>query len=985
MGKNTEEIIGNLELDIDGPGLKAEITITKSSEGAGWTADKIVSLLSEKGVKEGIKRRDISDALGVFGKKKDRTLSFTAAEGLPPEQPVAEKAEFEKLDVPEAMKEEAEQILSSAPPPDIRKEIIDKVKKEKVVTKKPKLPFMAAKKEKVTVTEKVSRFEKVYIDPTVEWTGYAEEGQKIAELSPYQPGIPGRSIFSESVPAVTLPDPYFYAGQGVGRKRNELFAEYTGFIRKGSNWVDMLAFRSHDWQLELSKDKATCLLTFNPGDPQASRPDITEIHLRAEELEFPSDRLLPDARIQEIIDSAVSENKALESVPISGDQDASIEIAVSDDKLKGTLSIRKGTGRGKTLVLKEIGSAIKQSGFKNMDLEKVKKDIMEFYESPRLEMKDYVLVEGKAPTKGPPRQAEFSVRFIPGKEVERIKEYITEHPESMEGITSASAYPLNEVEEMGLVQEEQRVIAISPVVKGENGVDVYGNTAEGIPGEEPQLQIFENLDKKENVVISKINGILDRTAKDEAVYLRVRPHRDAEISVTLSEDRMCAFLSITPAEGSGKKPTMRALEEELKRRKVERGLNDDVVKEALEKARAGGEINNLLIAEGQSPKNTQDAQMKLLVHIASGSDVVIRSDGSADYKSHDKITTVPANTKIAQIIPPQDTPEDGWDVCGKTIDSKVIKAFDIEIGKNIKQEEQEDGVTVLLSEISGQLIYDNKHIHIEPAHFVKGDINLDSGNIKFPGSVSVSGSVGSGFYVLSGGEIRIGEGVEAALLSAEEGIYIKQGVKGGGKAVLRAKKDVAAQFIEQATVLAVEDVRIKNSCVRSNVKTNGKLLLTGDRGTILGGKIRARHGVEATNLGSERGAETFISFGQNYLIADQIELEQNNIDKIKKRTAQLDMEMRKTEKIKGLDQLEKLRKEKVKLLKVMEKRGLRLFTLKERFEEHFSSEIKIKGTVYPGVKIESHGRIHEFKSEKKAISVSFNPSTGHIEETPLEK
>jgi uncharacterized protein (DUF342 family) len=98
----------------------------------------------------------------------------------------------------------------------------------------------------------------------------------------------------------------------------------------------------------------------------------------------------------------------------------------------------------------------------------------------------------------------------------------------------------------------------------------------------------------------------------------------------------------------------------------------------------------------------------------------------------------------------------------------------IEFGKNIRKEES--GMTVkLIAAKSGELFYDGRLIDVSETHTVQGNIDLKAGNIKFPGTVKVSGSVLAGFYVFSGGDIVIMEGIEASLLSAQGSIFIGQG------------------------------------------------------------------------------------------------------------------------------------------------------------------------------------------------------------------
>ncbi len=190
-------------------------------------------------------------------------------------------------------------------------------------------------------------------------------------------------------------------------------------------------------------------------------------------------------------------------------------------------------------------------------------------------------------------------------------------------------------------------------------------------------------------------------------------------------------------------------------------------------------------------------------------------------------------------------------------------------------------------------------------------------------------------------------------------------------------------FAENARLLAVKDVFMKNFCLRSVVKCNGRMNLVSDKGHFIGGSARARYGLDVMNLGSEKGIKTGVFFGQDYLIADQIEIEEREIEKVKEKLLSFDIFILKMEKQGDRERLEKARKEKLKLLKYLEKRSLRLFTLREKFEEHFPSEIRVRGYVYPGVVIESHGRTYEPKTAKKGVKIVFNQQTGQIEDIPL--
>jgi uncharacterized protein (DUF342 family) len=378
---------------------------------------------------------------------------------------------------------------------------------------------------------------------------------------------------------------------------------------------------------------------------------------------------------------------------------------------------------------------------------------------------------------------------------------------------------------------------------------------------------------------------------------------------------------------------------------------------------------------------------KLIFHIerASGSRVTITGDGRANYKKQDRITYVQKGALLAEILPPAAT-KDGWDVTGKEITARGSTPVNLEAGRNIKKEESSGGSVRFIAEEAGELIQNGDVLEVLNVHTIEGSVNLKTGNVKFSGSVLIKGSVLSGFTVVSGESILVQETVQGSLLSAADAISVLQGVKGGDKAILRAKKNINVNFAEQANLLCSGDIRIQNSSLRCKIKCNSRLTMESDKGHIIGGFVQVRKGLEARNIGSARGIPTHIFFGQDYLVRDQIELEEKATEKLKNEISKIDSDMKQLERSAFVDKdrQKKLRKEKLHPLQVMEKRSHRLFNLREKFEQHFPSEITVKGTIFPGAVLESHGRTHEILNPQKEVVFFFNPKTGKIEEKPLK-
>jgi uncharacterized protein (DUF342 family) len=213
-------------------------------------------------------------------------------------------------------------------------------------------------------------------------------------------------------------------------------------------------------------------------------------------------------------------------------------------------------------------------------------------------------------------------------------------------------------------------------------------------------------------------------------------------------------------------------------------------------------------------------------------------------------------------------------------------------------------------------------------------------------------------------------------------VVIAQGINGGGRGIVRARNSIEAAFAECATLLAVEDIKLRDRCAGCVVKTNGRLIITGESGKLAGGVCKSRGGVSAGELGANEAKRTEISFGQDYLIKDQIEAGEREIEKTNAALDTIELRIKKTLETGG-PALQAAREEKVRLLKLREQLRLKVFTLRERFEEHHDSEITIKGAVYPGVVMESHDRYYEISEKRSGVVFFFDRDSGCIRERPI--
>ena len=141
--------------------------------------------------------------------------------------------------------------------------------------------------------------------------------------------------------------------------------------------------------------------------------------------------------------------------------------------------------------------------------------------------------------------------------------------------------------------------------------------------------------------------------------------------------------------------------------------------------------------------------------------------------------------------------------------------------------------------------------------------------------------------------------------------------------------------------------------------------------------------MRARTVGNARCVRTEISFGQDYLVEDQIAVEAREIEKLKAGIAVLDARIANLDRGASKAGLEDLGREKARRLDILERRSMRLLSLREMFETHSPSQVVVPGTLHPGVVFECHGRTLEIDSPRARVAVSFNQVAGRIEVRPL--
>jgi len=440
----------------------------------------------------------------------------------------------------------------------------------------------------------------------------------------------------------------------------------------------------------------------------------------------------------------------------------------------------------------------------------------------------------------------------------------------------------------------------------------------------------------------------EETAKEFVVNdpPKVVTQAEPDIRVLIARDRMEASLSVTIPKGSRPLDIEEVLEK-IKNTGVIFGIDHELVKKAYESSGF-----SVVFAKGLAPVNGTNASIKFHVNMENKGRPDEMADGSVDFKNLNLFTLVQEGDLLAEkILPTPGTP--GMDVLGNTLVAKAGKDIPLPIGKNVQIGEN----NTLVAMIAGQLLIANNKINVVPVIEIKEDVDVSTGNIEFNGDVTVRGSVQPGFTIKAEGNVEIFGSVSGGTVEGRN-VVIKMGIQGMHRGYVKAKENVVAKFVENATVHAGIDVLIGDVVLNSRISASKRVIVEGRRGLIVGGTVMAGEEIRAKVVGTHMATITALEVGVNPTLREEYQHIRGEVRKV-------ELNIENTQKalsvLRAMDQstmspdkremLLKLTKAQFHLVGQGETIRNRIVAIEQEFEEMRDGRIKVLDTIYPGVKI----------------------------------
>lgn len=298
-------------------------------------------------------------------------------------------------------------------------------------------------------------------------------------------------------------------------------------------------------------------------------------------------------------------------------------------------------------------------------------------------------------------------------------------------------------------------------------------------------------------------------------------------------------------------------EEELHTILKDHGIVHGIREKTLHEVSLGmHDYEEVLIAMGTASKDGHDGFFEYHFNPRPATKPIVLPDGSVDYNVLGKIELVVCDQLLVTYHPAVSS-KPGMDIYGNTIDAH--NGIDLP-PLQCKNCELDANQYEYYATAEGNVTVEDNLLAVTPLYVIEGDLDAATGDVDFRGDVLVQGNVFAGVTVKTTGNITVNGHVEHANLYAGKDVLLKNGMQGSGLGKIHAKRNVLAKFLEQTQVYAGNEINT-GALLNCEVESGHTIVVTGKRGTIIGGTAAAAEQITAASLGNRVGVNTRLIVG----------------------------------------------------------------------------------------------------------------------------
>jgi uncharacterized protein (DUF342 family) len=343
----------------------------------------------------------------------------------------------------------------------------------------------------------------------------------------------------------------------------------------------------------------------------------------------------------------------------------------------------------------------------------------------------------------------------------------------------------------------------------------------------------------------------------EKMMLLPGDQNDGNAAIRFAEDNLEVWGDFYPPVGNGEPLKADFVADALARLNIVHGLLWETIQEAVNDCNLNRKIiKDVILARGNPPIKEVLSYFEINPNLKSPP-AEPRGNARIDYRAFSPFTIVKKGQILARQRPKKEG-QDGKDIYGNVIAHGTIKPEGVSGGEHTTN----DGKFIYAG-INGQFLEERGVLRVQESLEIKGAVDYHTGNIVFPGDISIEGPVSDGFKIYSGGSLTIKQTFDVTEAITKTDLIVAGGIIGRGRALVKAGGAVKTKFIENCKVASRKTISVDADIVNCSIYTMEKIEM-GEKGTILGGEVYAVQGVKTGSIGKKSGKATHIHCGVDF-------------------------------------------------------------------------------------------------------------------------
>ncbi len=319
------------------------------------------------------------------------------------------------------------------------------------------------------------------------------------------------------------------------------------------------------------------------------------------------------------------------------------------------------------------------------------------------------------------------------------------------------------------------------------------------------------------------------------------------------------------------------------------GVLFGVVESGIERLVSGRLYNEkLVLARGREAIHGRGTRVHYLFNTDIGRPYLLMEYDRINLKELDYMQNRVSGDVLAELKPGV-KPQDGMNVLGETLAAGSVPEDEaLKAGEKTRFSPDRDKIIAL---IDGNAYVKAGAVHMEPVVTVE-NVNYQTGNLDFIGSIVINGTIVDGFTVNARGSVQVGKCVGRSSITAGNGILLKGGINGSDEGFLACDGDILAKFIENAHVRCNGNLIVEEAVMHARISIKRNVLFTGRRAELLAGQSIIGQSLWCKKLGNLSEINTKVSVGVNPETIEMYQKVHKAIGIKQEELDQLDMKMK---------------------------------------------------------------------------------------------